>query len=72
MKRIEIDTLPDPASRKIVRYLEENEATVFGEIVRDLNLSVNRAQQAVHWLVEEEIVGYSQHPKHVQLIVDVR
>lgn len=72
MKTIEIESIENQTSRKIIELLKERESALFGEIARELSISVNRAQEAVHSLVEQGIIAYSRRPKRVTLIVDVK
>ncbi len=70
-KTIDINTIEDPIEKKILVYLNKKKKSLYGEIIRELSISVNEGQKHIFSLLSRGLIKRGESSRLLELNVNI-
>ena len=70
-KTINLSDIEDPVERKILKFLKEKEVSLYGDIFKNLHISVIEGQKVVFSLISQNLIKYKENTFYLELNVNL-
>ena len=71
-RTIDIQEISNQFEQDILKLLDEKEKYVYGDIIKDLKLSVRKGQILIHSLINKGLVKRVDQSSYLKLNVDIK
>ncbi len=71
-RKLNIQTLKNPAEKEIIMLLQNHEEYLYGNIIKELNLSHTKGQEHIYSLVSKGLIKYIGRTSKLELAVDLK
>ncbi len=71
-KSIDIQSINDPSERDILLLLKAKGNCIYGDIIRELQISVTKGQSAIFSLIQKGLIKHVEKSSVIKLNVDIK
>ena len=72
MKRtINLSEIEDPVERKILKLLNEQKVSLYGDIFKNLKISIFEGQKVIFSLLSQKLIRYKENTFYLELNVNL-
>ena len=70
-KTINLSDIEDPVERKILKLLDDKEVSLYGDIFKNLKISVIEGQKVIFSLLSQNLIKYKENTFYLELNVNL-
>lgn len=71
-KRISIQSLEDQYEKDILTYLNQKGESIYGDIFKELRISVTKGQEAIYSLLQKGWIRHKNRSSFIELNVEIK
>ena len=70
--KVKLQSIKNTSEKDVLLFLKERGECVYGEIIKELQLSTTRGQEVIHSLVSQGFIKYVANSSCLKLDIDVK
>jgi DNA-binding MarR family transcriptional regulator len=69
--KIDIQEIDNPYEKDILMYLDKKGKCIYGEIIKELQISASRGQEAIYSLLNKGLIKHKDRSSFIELNVEL-
>lgn len=72
MKTVYLDEIEDPKEKEVLKLLKHKGVCMYGDIIKQLEISVSDGQQIIFSLLSRSLIKYQYRSSYMELNVELK